>query len=70
MHVFSGHVAQVHSTPLLFMLCLMGLLDVTLSRVTQSGDPSPGMRIPGSHRGIRQSAVVAWDPYSADFLNA
>ena len=39
------------------------LLDVTLSRVTQSGDPSPGMlryahtwtgmRIPGSHRGIR-----------------
>jgi hypothetical protein len=38
------------------------VLDVTLSRVTQSGDPSPGMlryahtwtgmRIPGSHRGI------------------
>jgi hypothetical protein len=32
---------------------IIHLLDVTLSRVTQSGDPSPGMRIPGSHRGIR-----------------
>ena len=37
-------------------MCISGaaaLLDVALSRVTQSGDPSPGMRIPGSHRGIR-----------------